>query len=263
MYSVLHGDCRDVISTIESDSIDAVVTDPPYGIGISAWDSHVPDTRVWAECLRVLKPGGFLFSFSSPRLQHKIASNIEGSGFTIKDSMIWLYGTGFPKPGCLKPAHEPIIIAKKPGKSTLNVAACRFQREHRNYGLRNARRSRAHVLGKHDTSADFDASNGRWPANVVHDGDVLDPSVARYFYCARATAADRGKCNTHPTVKPEALMRHIVKLALPSGGTVLDPFAGSGSTGKAAVLEGFNFIGIERDIDYVNIAIERIREASL
>ena len=141
---------------------------------------------------------------------------------------------------------------------------------------------------------------GRWPANLIHDGsdevvglfpqskstggqaslgafrngDVYgksrderesrDPgfgdsgSAARFFYCAKASKADREANNNHPTVKPTALMQYLCRLVTPPGGTVLDPFMGSGSTGAAAMLEGFQFIGIEREAEYVAIARERI-----
>ncbi|HNR56136.1 MAG TPA: site-specific DNA-methyltransferase, partial [Flavobacteriales bacterium] len=140
----------------------------------------------------------------------------------------------------------------------------------------------------------------RWPANLIHDGSEevvgLFPDVkagtavrhnsggntfggsnakppmpdmgyadtgsaARFFYCAKASKSDRGTGNNHPTVKPTELMRYLVRLVTPPGGKVIDPFSGSGSTGKAAVLEGFEFVGIEREAEYVAIAEARIAEA--
>jgi adenine-specific DNA-methyltransferase len=120
--------------------------------------------------------------------------------------------------------------------------------------------------------ADPDASGavqphaaGRWPANLIHDGSDevtgLVGDAARFFYCAKASKADRDEGNQHPTVKPTDLMRYLCRLVTPPGGTVLDPFCGSGSTGKAATLEGFNFIGIEREAEYVAIAERRIEHA--
>jgi site-specific DNA-methyltransferase (adenine-specific) len=141
---------------------------------------------------------------------------------------------------------------------------------------------------------------GRWPANLIHDGgeEVADllGSAARFFYCPKASKEDRnegceelkartGECtertegsdglnspragagrtsgsrNFHPTVKPTALMRYLCRLVTPPGGVILDPFMGSGSTGKAAVLEGFSFVGIEREAEYIEIARARIGHA--
>jgi site-specific DNA-methyltransferase (adenine-specific) len=105
--------------------------------------------------------------------------------------------------------------------------------------------------------------NGRWPANLIHDGSdepcALLSDAARFFYCAKASKADRGDGNGHPTVKPTELMRYLCRLVTPPGGVVLDPFMGSGSTGKAAVLEGFRFIGIEREAEYLEIARHRVQ----
>ena len=114
------------------------------------------------------------------------------------------------------------------------------------------------------------ATQGRWPANLIHDGSdevvagfpgEADGSAARFFYCAKASKRDRDADNKHPTVKPTDLMRYLCRLVTPPGGTVLDPFMGSGSTGKAAALEGFHFIGMERDADYFTIAQARIDHA--
>jgi site-specific DNA-methyltransferase (adenine-specific) len=143
----------------------------------------------------------------------------------------------------LKPALEPITVARKPqagtvaanvlehGTGALNVEGCRV--------------------------------GGRWPANLIHDGSeepaALLGDAARFFYCAKASRSDRGEGNTHPTVKPTDLMRYLCRLVTPPGGTVLDPFMGSGSTGKAAALEGFHFLGIEREAQYLDIARARIR----
>jgi predicted RNA methylase len=204
----------------------------------------------------------------------------------------------------LKPALEPITVARKPligtvaenvlahGTGALNVDGCRIEgRERTDYGLANATRSAGNTYGTPSVSADFDATQGRWPANLIHDGSEevvgLLNDAARFFYCAKASAKDRDegvagvagvaggmsgrrdgsmgsitmRKNTHPTVKPTDLMRYLCRLVTPPGGTVLDPFAGSGSTGKAAALEGFRFIGIEREAEYVEIARARIAAA--
>jgi site-specific DNA-methyltransferase (adenine-specific) len=178
----------------------------------------------------------------------------------------------------LKPALEPVTVARKPlagtvaenvlahGTGALNVDGCRIEgRERTDYGLANATRSAGNTYGTPSASADFDATQGRWPANLIHDGSEevvgLLNDAARFFYCAKASRSDRGEGNTHPTVKPTDLMRYLCRLVTPPGGTVLDPFAGSGSTGKAAALEGFRFIGIEREAEYVEIARARIAAA--
>ena len=299
-YVLEHGDCLEVLRTMGSDSVDAIVTDPPYGLAFMGkrWDYDVPSVDIWAECLRVLKPGGHLLAFAGTRTQHRMAVRIEDAGFEIRDMIAWVYGSGFPKSHnldgqhkgwgtALKPALEPITVARKPlvgtvaanvlehGTGALNVDGCRVG----------------------------DAS-GRWPANLIHDGSEevvglfpvskdgvainrnrkpgtmncwmgtragpVGPDIgyggrgssARFFYCAKASKADRGEGNAHPTVKPTDLMRYLCRLVTPPGGLVLDPFMGSGSTGKAALLEGFQFIGIEREQQYRDIARARIKAAA-
>lgn len=379
-YEVLHGDCRALMAEMEGCSVDSVVTDPPYELGFMGreWDSTgvAYDVATWAEALRVLKPGGWLVAFGGSRTYHRMACAIEDAGFEIRDQIMWIYGSGFPKGGnrdgkgtCLKPAHEPIVLARKPliggvarneaafGTGALNIDACRVEGENTTTKIRLAGdRSREQYRMGTTTGGNFEASYGRWPANIVHDGsdEVLasfpaapgqiadasassaprrdqnvygalragrgaeasadsanagavgfqmrpgarrldSGSAARFFYCAKASKADReeglsafapqafvqfqtgngesGKAsslsdgretqyrNTHPTVKPEALMRWLVRLITPPGGRVLDPFTGSGSTGKAAVLEGFDFIGCELTPEYLPIANARIAAA--
>jgi hypothetical protein len=299
--------------------VDAVVTDPPYGLSFMGkrWDYDVPSVEVWAECLRVLKPGGHLLAFAGTRTQHRMAVRIEDAGFEIRDMIAWVYGSGFPKSHnlkddwqgwgtALKPALEPITVARKPligtvaenvlahGTGALNVDGCRVESDgahKRPFQPSNYERT---VYGARAQSG-FQPTNaeGRWPANLIHDGSDevvgLTGDAARFFYCAKASKADRDEgCeglaakeagikndsgrgfsesdpmakimrrNHHPTVKPTALMQYLCRLVTPPGGTVLDPFMGSGSTGAAAMLEGFQFIGIEREAEYVAIARERI-----
>lgn len=273
------------------------------------------DMGLWYECLRVLKPGGHLLSFGGSRTYHRMACAIEDAGFEIRDQIQWIYGSGFPKSHnlkgdregwgtALKPAHEPIVVARKPlvgtvaqnvlthGTGAINIDGCRVGEE-----------------------------VGRWPANIIHDGseEVVDSfpsapgqlanastnsesrktqnvygamkrgsheesresdnegpvgfkmkpgarrldagSAARFFYCAKASKKDRGEGNTHPTVKPLALMKYLVRLVTPPDGVVLDPFMGSGTTGAACISEGFSFIGIEKDPAYFAIAEKRVRDA--
>ena len=349
MIQLLLGDCLERLRELPDCSVDACVTDPPYGLSFmgKAWDYDVPTVEVWREVLRVLKPGGHLLAFAGTRTQHRMAVQIEDAGFEIRDMIAWVYGSGFPKSldvskaidkaagaeremvgiagrsgsarACmagdfaggeyhatapatpaaqqwsgwgtaLKPALEPITVARKPFKGTVA----------------------ANVL-EHGTGAlnvdgcRVGTSTGRWPANLIHDGSDevvgLFPqtapssdrprknsaaahnhtasmgksagdwitrghsdnggSAARFFYCAKASKADRGEGNVHPTVKPTELMRYLCRLVTPFGGVVLDPFMGSGSTGKAAVLEGFRFIGIEREAEYLEIARQRVQATDM
>ncbi len=318
---VLLGDSIEVLRGLPDASIDSVVTDPPYGLAFMGkkWDYDVPSEELWRECLRVLKPGGHLVSFSGTRTYHRMVVRIEDAGFEIRDQLAWVYGSGFPKSRnqsgawqgwgtALKPAWEPICLVRKPlaekntaanvlahGTGVINVDGCR--------------------IGGNST--------GRWPANLCHDGsdEVLaafpeapgqiapvstnaearktqnvygamkrgngrdgeasadrryadkgatnfaplpgarrndSGSAARFFYCAKASKKDREEGNDHPTVKPTPLMQWLCRLVTPPGGVVLDPFMGSGSTGKAAVREGFQFVGIEREEKYHAIAVQRI-----
>lgn len=298
-FNIKTGDNRDVIKTITSDSIDSIITDPPYELGFmnNSWDSSgiAYNVELWKECLRVLKPGGHMLAFSNSRTYHRMACAIEDAGFEIRDQLMWIYGTGFPKSNngtTLKPAHEPIVLARKQldgtvnqnklkhGTGRLNIDACRIDmskddREEARvphhflkYGIVDAGRGGHLRNGK-----TFEPhSEGRYPANVIHDGSdeamkifpgTNKTSASRYFYCSKASKSDKndGADNCHPTVKPTELMRYLCRLITPNGGTVLDPFAGSGSTGRGAILEGFNFIGIELSVEYASIAEARINAA--
>ena len=385
MWRVEHGDCLDVMRNMPDNSIDAVVSDPPYGLSFMGkrWDYEVPAVEVWAECLRLLKPGGHLLAFAGTRTQHRMAVRIEDAGFEIRDMIAWVYGSGFPKSldvskaidkaagaerevvgiqkytnqdirgggyesskakekdrlpalitapatdaarqwqgwgTALKPAMEPITVARKPlvgtvaenvlahGTGALNIDGCRIQGggpssprgsskadtdQHAGWS-RPWMEDRERVAAGEAAAMERLEQLGRWPANLIHDGSEevtgLLGDSARFFYCPKASKADRdegcegmeersglvgnkwtdqdyrrgdieptvSRRNHHPTVKPTDLMRYLCRLVTPPGGIVLDPFTGSGSTGKAAVLEGFEFIGIEREAEYVALARARI-----
>ena len=322
---ILHGDCIQRLQELDDNSVDSVITDPPYGLSFmgNTWDYDVPDVNVWKQCLRALKPGGHLLAFFGSRTYHRGVIPIEEAGFEIRDQIMWLYGSGFPKSlniskaidkladakrevigvqknamsgwrmdgttkhvdrditlpatveakqwdgwgTALKPGHEPIVVARKPFKGTTVSNVLKFDT-----GALNIKDSRC--------------KDNRWPANVIHDG--IDERWGDFFYCAKANRKDRNEGldkledkqkpgvdgtaymgmtsegrkqtakNTHPTVKPTDLMRYLCRLVTPPNGTVLDPFMGSGSTGKAAKLENFEFIGIEREAEYFEIAKARI-----
>jgi site-specific DNA-methyltransferase (adenine-specific) len=295
VIELLHGDCLDRLRELPDCSVDACVTDPPYGLSFmgKAWDYDVPGAEVWREVLRVLKPGGHLLAFAGTRTQHRMAVQIEDAGFEIRDMIAWVYGSGFPKSRnldgdwqgwgtALKPALEPITVARKQFKGTvaanvlehgtgaINVDGCRVdggdaEALAKNWDRHQSSSMAGTVQYVAQKAVDLRgyAPAGRWPANLIHDGSdepcALLSDAARFFYCAKASKADRGEGNGHPTVKPTELMRYLCRLVTPPGGVVLDPFMGSGSTGKAAMLEGFRFIGIEREAEYLEIARHRVQ----
>lgn len=309
---LLQGGCIEVMAGMPEESVDAVVCDPPYGIDwqgerwdgraireeaaratggrLSANEAFEVWCRGWAEaCVRVMRPGGHLLAFGSPRTFHRLACGLEDAGLELRDTLMWLYGSGMPKtrryPGdrgsALKPAYEPILLARKPpvgtladnvgrfGTGLLETGACRVDGRHP-----------ANVAIGHDEGCGED---GCAPGCPVAEADAaaagqLEPS--RFLHCPKADRAERDAgCddlperhldlfpnagtsgparNPHPSVKPIELMRWLVRLACPPGGLLLDPFMGSGSTGAAARLEGRRFCGIEMDAGYLEIARARI-----
>lgn len=414
------GDCVEVMRGLAAAGtvVQSIVTDPPYGLtsvvrrfgkegsapaksdgatGVyrrasagfmgQQWDGSGVETdpATWRACYDLLPPGGHLLAFGGTRTWHRIAAAIEDAGFEIRDTIMWVYGTGFPKshdvskgidkalgvefeaspaggvgfmgpdgPGgynptknkltrtgettieaapwqgwgtALKPAVEPIIVARKPlvgtvaanvlahGTGAINIDGCRVGDEVRVAAYTLLAPCHGNALGaagtaeaRRGTQGDPKTYTGRWPANLVHDGsDEVEAafaafgdrlgqqgrltgdepsattksaygkfreralteirgdvgSASRFFYGAKATKADREDGNRHPTVKPTDLMRWLVRLVTPPGGTVLDPFMGSGSTGKAAAAEGLGFIGIEQSPDYLTIAKARVPGAVL
>lgn len=281
MIDLRLGDSLEVLRTIQDSSVDAVVTDPPYGISLigKKWDYEVPCEDLWAEVLRVLKPGGHLLSFSATRTFHRMAIKIEDAGFEIRDQICWIYGSGFPKSrNQLRPSLEPIVLARRSpvgtvknnldlyGTGSLNIDGCRIGdsggTKYEGGGVERDRGKNILNLGMKKGTISKVPGLGRWPANVIVEGsrEAVEGlgHATRYFYIPKASKKDRGEGNTHPTVKPTDLMKYLVRLITPEGGIVLDPFMGSGTTGVAAKSEGFSFLGIEREPDYLEIAKGRI-----
>jgi DNA modification methylase len=398
---LLLGDCLDKLKELETNSIDSVVCDPPYELNFmnKGWDNSgiAFNKEVWSECLRVLKPGGYILAFGGTRTYHRMTVAIEDAGFEIRDCIAWMYGSGFPKSHnigkaidklegnerelvgsnpnhrklqetntmvgephsgdgtitkgtspyegwgtALKPAFEPVVMGRKPleqktvaenvlewGTGGINIDDCRIGNESRTYDLTMTSGNFETTNGGKNIKSGTKTVEGRFPANVILDevaGKELDKQsgksksspnkwegdnnaaiygkyekgvrqstfsdqggASRFFYCPKTSKSDRNegcetiqpksikgrdegqdktsiaykarpteRSNTHPTVKPTDLMRYLVRLVTPKGGTVLDPFMGSGSTGKGAVLEGMNFVGIERETEYYEIAQNRI-----
>lgn len=362
--------CLDTMRRMEPNSVDAIVTDPPYGLKFMGkkWDHDVPGVEIWRECLRVLKPGGYLLAFAGTRTQHRMACAIEDAGFEIRDVIMWVYGSGFPKSldiskaidkangakreilserpaygiggnGCLgghangatakvtapatdaarqwagwgtalKPSTEPITMARKPvpgtvaanvqqwGTGGINVDGCRIGTEEITTNGRGTQSGATPICQR---GRDYEGRShiGRFPANLIHDGSdevtrLMPETTARFFYCAKASAAEReigladlpiksggdltdredesdglnspragavrggGRRNHHPTVKPIDLMRYLCRLVTPPGGLVYDPFTGSGTTLIGAKLEGFRWVGSEMDPEYAEIARRRV-----
>jgi DNA modification methylase len=306
--TIFNGNNMDSLKCLPDNSVDSIVTDPPYGLSFlgKKWDHDVPSVDFWKEIFRVLKPGGYVLSFGGTRTYHRMVVNIEDAGFEIRDQIMWIYGQGFPKShdlgkavdkiqgnnridlgvspnsrksvkkndtiyldkknirltkGCsefegwgtaLKPANEPICVARKP-LSEKTVAL-------------NALKHGTGGLNIESSKIGDEYSDKRFPSNVIIDEvageEIGDPR--KFFYCPKVSKNERNfgddeNRNIHPTVKPVDLMRYLIKLVTPKNGLVLDPFMGSGSTGVGALIEGFQFIGMEMDNGYFEIAKKRIQ----
>jgi len=383
LVTLHHGDCIEVMAAMEPESVDAIVTDPPYGLEFMGkewdklWDkrgqgeargfkgkarapvggmsAYIGGSRAqewhqrWAEAAyRVAKPSAYLLAFGGTRTVHRMTCAIEDAGWIVRDMLVWAYASGFPKSkASLKPAWEPIVMARKPGPlRMLAIDACRIPAPE-NVGVTWTRGGkqegaslRTNVTGVNEYVESHLA--GRWPANVILTDPILDGgwdgvvgggeattggningrpvtgygkgwaderffdgygdsgTYSRFFLVPKAARSDREpvlgglplrafgqsggaqaaiargeeyqtgeatstglnrvkqRANVHPTVKPTELMRHLVRLVTPTGGTVLDPFLGSGTTALAAEMEGFAWVGIEREAEYVAIAEARL-----
>ncbi len=366
---VIHGNSLNELPYLEDCSVDAIVTDPPYELGFmnKKWDASgiAYNVNIWAHCLRVLKPGGHLLAFGGTRTYHRMACAIEDAGFEIRDSINWIYGSGFPKSldvskaidkaagaereiigerklggnaaqstkekggtyasntnsvgvepisvpitapatdaakqwegwgTALKPAHEPIVLARKPFEDTVannvmqhGTGALNIDKTRIGEGGQGTWASPRGGIWKTDPDQKAEllsSTVGRWPANVIID-DSIEATWTPYFYCAKASKSEKNagldgmpekrpdertstgmgtfeqkgvakQANHHPTVKPLELMKYLCRLITPPNGTILDPFAGSGSTLVAATLEGFNSIGIEMTAEYIPIIQARL-----
>ena len=311
------GDCVEVLRGLPDGIFDACVCDPPYdlpgGFMSLAWDRRgvAFDPSTWREVFDVLKPGAHLLAFGGARTHHRMACAVEDAGFDLRDCLMWLYGQGMPKGKNLKPAWEPIVLARKPGRGGLQIEGCRVplngEKPPTGSGKGNKRSKFSQVATSAGNGGNTTPETGRWPANVLLDEEaarMLDEQsgitrgdsragtdkvgrrpggffntgsdsgdgvpcarvyadsggASRFFYVAKASRSEReaGLAAEHPTVKPLALMRWLVRLVTPPGGIVLDPFAGSGTTLLAAREEGFDAVGIEREENYAEIARRRL-----
>lgn len=274
---ILQGNNLERLKELKDDSIDACVTDPPYGMDMEEWDSMVPGVDTWQEVIRVLKPGAFCLSFCSTDLYHRMASNMEQAGFRILDMVNWIVTTKMAKHNRLKPAHEPVAVAQKPFKGTIKSNFDRWGTGRIN--IEQAKvpwdgkpptgwlkgGSKRRVFGKAKTKTsksevgteDADPT-GRYPSNVI--GHLDDAEHQKYFYAPRVSRKEKGEYNDHPTVKPISLMRYLVRVYTPKDGKVIDPFNGTGTTGIATIQEGRSYVGIELSDHYVEIAKQRIMD---
>ena len=277
-FLITNGNCEEILSQFGENTFHSCITDPPYGMGMEHWDHSVPSVDIWRSIYRVLRPGAFCLAFCSPELYHRLACNVEDAGFNIKDQIMWMTTTKMPKFNRLKPAHEPIVVAQKPYKGSLkdnhaewgcglidteNTRVPWDKKPPTGWVAQGGKRRTFGKDGKTTgTQKEFgtvDANPaGRYPSNII--GEVQSEHQ-KYFYAPRATRKEKGEDNDHPTVKPVSLMEYLIRIYSPVNSTVLDPFCGSGSTGVAAVSTGRQFVGIDLEEHYCQIAADRLRSA--
>ena len=256
MIQLYQGDCLAVLRGLDDESIDHIVTDPPYGQTNENYDSPIAfDPTIWRECYRVAKPNAALVSFAGSPTYHRIASAIEVGGWKVRQMWGWVYRDGlitsaWPKEGFdrLAPAMDPIVFATK-GKVILDL-----EREGEPWECWSPRPEDRTYSGRSRTKNAPLSGAGHWPRSVV-----ASDGVDGFQYFALSRGVDRTGRTGHPNQKPLSLMSWIVS-KLP-GGMILDPFMGSGSTGVAAIQEGFSFVGIEQNPEYHEIARNRIEAA--
>jgi len=256
-YQIIMGNNIDVLKTFPDNHFDSIVTDPPYGIDFlgKSWDANTGALETYQQCLRVLKPGGHILAFSAARTYHHLAITLEQAGFEIRDQIMWLYATKMPKGNNLKPAHEPIVLACKGKPNKLNIDSCRIEREVMTYPANGMSRITFNEAQADKWTGETTTNDkGGYPHNVL--GEI--EGYQKYFYAPRTSSKEKQAYNNHPTVKPIALMKYLIKLVTPANGIVLDPFNGSGSTGCAAVELGHSYVGIELDANYCEISKKRI-----
>jgi excisionase family DNA binding protein len=266
---LLEGDAALVLADVEPESIDAVVCDPPHAILRSAWDV-LPAPQLWQAVFRALRPGAPVLVVCAPKTYHRLAVDIENAGFEIEDMLIWAFATGKP-PGMdrLKPAHAPIVVARKPGpRKPLDIGNVRLpyvdqadaEQTRRIDTLRADGKRRAGIYDASlDTSsrehAPFVPKAGRWPPNLLLTEPLLGHHD-RFFLIPKARTP-----NGHPAAKPVELLAYLLKLYTAPDDLVLDPFAGGGSTGVAALLTGRQALLIEREPSFAALARQNLAAA--
>ena len=210
----------------------------------------------WEQVYRTIKPKGVLLAFAATRNYHRMATAVEDAGFEIFDMINWVYGSGFPKrKNLLKPAHEPIVMARKGVNKELNLDECRIKTD----DLKKFNRKSFAWSGKslYNEQEYKPSEKGRYPSNFIHDG--LNEDWSKYFYCTKASKKEKDGTD-HPTVKPLDLMKYLVRLVTPKNGLVLDPFAGTGTTGEAAILENRKYYMIEKTQKYIPVINKRLNK---
>jgi site-specific DNA-methyltransferase (adenine-specific) len=272
-YNLILGDSTEQLKQLEPNSFDAVICDPPYGMDMDIWDKNVPPVDIWQEVYRVAKPGSFLISFCSPQLYHRMAVNIEDAGYIPRDMIFWMNTTKMAKKNRLKPAHEPIMVAQKPLDGSI-----KHNQETWGCGVIDTENTRipwdkppadqpvgGHLRRGFGKEVDKFAGGtqpanqqGRYPSNII--GHFDNEEHQKYFYAPRATRKERGEYNDHPTPKPIALMRYLVRIYSPLGGHVLDPFNGSGGTAIGSLQEKRTYTGVDLDQHYLDITHRRIKD---